>query len=345
MKIVIKIGSSVIYIKNRVREDMLKNLIKQIVELQKLGHKIFLVSSGAIALGADLYKFKERPKKISQLQSCAAVGQVLLMELYNKLLSPFQKISAQVLLTWDDFKYRKRFLNAKNTLLDLVKKDTLPVINENDTVAVEEIQFGDNDKLSALVACLVDAHRLIIITDVEGMYVEGKLMKEIKKIDEILLKYCKQKQSGMRVGGMKSKIEAAKLATEAGITVDIVSFSKPRVLLESVIENKILGTRFYPEVKFKSIKRWIAFGAIPSGKICVDKGAKTALIEKGCSLLSPGIIKVEGEFKEKDVVEITDEQGFCFAKGQVNFSAEFLRKNRKKKLDKEVIHRDYLVIL
>jgi len=346
MKIVIKIGSSVIYREEKIREDILKNLITQIVKLQDLGYKVFLVSSGAIALGANFYNFKNRPKKLSQLQSCAAVGQVLLMQLYNKLLSPFERISAQVLLTWDDFKCRKRFINAKNTLLELTKRKTLPIINENDTVSVEEIQFGDNDKLSALVACLVDATRLLIITDVEGLYVRGELVKEVKDINEDLLKYCKEKNYGMRVGGMKSKIEAAKLATEAGIKVDIVSFSKPEVILNTVTKDEILGTRFYPKIKLKSIKRWIAFGSVPCGKIFVDEGAKRALVERNSSLLLPGITKIEGDFKEKDVVEVLDTQGTCFAKGQVNFSAEFLKRNmKKKKLDKEVIHRDYLVIL
>ncbi|RKX97815.1 MAG: glutamate 5-kinase [Spirochaetes bacterium] len=344
-RIVIKIGSSIIYKQHTINYSLLKKIVYQINILHTQGWKVFLVSSGAIALGMKYLKIYSRPSQMSILQSCASVGQVFLMELYNKLFKKHNRLCAQVLLTWEDFVERARYLNAQRTLLKLSEFNILPIINENDTVSVEEIKFGDNDRLSSLVACLVDAKYLIILTDVEGLFFKGKLLNVVEDISDEILKEAKDTTIHTRIGGMRSKIEAARIATTCGIKVHICSAFIKDVLLRIVVENENLGTVFLPKKVLKAKKRWIAFSAKSKGKIFVDKGAKEALIFRNCSLLSPGIIDVEGEFKKSDIVEVASSEGEVFAKGMVNFDSSFINKMKGKKIDKEIIHRDYLVLI
>jgi len=301
-RIVIKIGSSVIATyRMKPQKARLRSLVDQISKVRKRGIEVVLVSSGAIVLGMGELRSKLRPSELSELQACAAIGQGILMRTYSDFFKKNKIACAQVLLTWDDFDNRKRYNNARNTLNAILECGAVPVVNENDTISTEEIKFGDNDRLSALVAALINADLLLMLSDVEGLYnlKNGKkeLFQEIKditkEIEGIALDTTKKQISK---GGMAAKLDAVNIATYANIPCIVANGETPDVLLR-VLQNERIGT-FFMEKGEKSIarKHWISFGAKPKGKLVVDDGAKEALLSRGKSLLLPGVVSWEGHF-------------------------------------------------
>lgn len=334
-RLVIKIGSSLF-----LAEKSIEDIIQKICFLVKQKKKeVVVVSSGAIFYGMSKLGLKNRPKELFDLQAAAALGQGELMDVYRRGLEKQEIKCAQVLLTWDDFNQRSRYLNAKNTLLTLLKLGIVPIVNENDTVSTEEIKFGDNDHLSALVANLIEADLLLILSDVDGLLdKDKKVIEELDYDRHSKLAYATDKQAC--VGGMITKVEAAKMATDSGIDCRIINGDNQEQDLLSVA-----GTSVYAKIKrLPARKSWIAFGTKPKGKIYVDNGAREALVKKFKSLLSPGVIKTEGNFDAGDTVLVVDEKGKEFARGITNCSSDELNKRKGKKSEREVIHRDNLHI-
>jgi glutamate 5-kinase len=346
-RIVVKIGSSLFYPgRGNVNSRLINDLAGQISSLIEAGKEVVIVASGAIALGLHKLGQKERPRDLGYLQSISAIGQNELMNTYSRAFGSRVHV-AQILLTWDDFNDRARFLNAKNTILSLLKMgNVVPIINENDTVSTEEIKFGDNDQLSARVASLISADILIILSDVDGLLDKDK-KTVIRVVDEITpgikALACPSTRKTC-VGGMVTKIEAAKIATGSGIPCVIANGNKQGVILSVIKNPSAVGTLFISKKNLAARERWIAFGSKPKGKIIVDQGARQALAARK-SLLSVGVLACEGGFESKDIVCIMDNQGREFARGKVNISSEELEKVKGVRSDKEVIHCDNIVIL
>jgi len=346
-RIVIKIGSS-LFLRDKDL-DMLRlfDIVSNISRLIKMEKKeVIIVSSGAIALGMDLLKLKNRPKELPFLQAAAAIGQNVLMDNYSKYFKKYGITCSQILLTWDDFDNRQRYLNAKNTLATLLKLGAIPVINENDTISTEEIKFGDNDRLSALVATLINAGLLIMLSDVEGLLDRNK--KIIKIVDEItpqIYQLACPTNNKICVGGMVTKIDAAKIAVDSGIPC-VIANGLRRDILSSVLNRpEENGTLFIPKRGYLAArKRWIAFGTKPKGSIRVDDGAKKALLNKK-SLLSVGVAELDGNFEVGDIVSVIDMQNCEFARGRAGISSKQIDKIKGQRYDKEVIHRNNIVIL
>lgn len=347
-RIVIKIGSSLFYTGERLDIPRFFESISQLNGLIKIEHKeIVIVSSGAIALGMNLMKLSGRPKKLPLLQASAAIGQNALMDNYSEHFKKCGITCAQVLLTWDDFDSRQRYLNAKNTLLELLKLGCVPIINENDTISTDEIKFGDNDRLSAMVAKLVSADLLIILSDVDGLLDKGnKVIPIVREINtEIKLLACPSRKKAC-VGGMVTKIEAAKIAVESGIPCVIANGRNKNIIFD-IVKNPLLGgtwTFFLTKKGLTAKKHWIAFATLPKGKIIVDDGARRALLNNK-SLLSVGVLAVEGNFESGDIAGVSDSQGNEFARGKSALGSKELDKVKGGRSDKEVIHRDNIVIL
>jgi glutamate 5-kinase len=347
-RIVIKIGSS-LFCQGRgeIETSMIKEVISQISDLVDAGKEVVIVSSGAVALGMSILKLEKRPKELSSLQAVAAIGQHELMDVYRKFFKARKLNCAQILLTWDDFSDRRRYLNAKNTLFTLFRLKSVAVINENDTVSVDEIKFGDNDRLSALVATLINADLLIILSDIDGLLGEDK-KTVVRLVDKITpqiksLAYPTAKKSC--VGGMLAKIEAAGVAVNSGIPCLIANGREKDIILSSVENPHGRGTLFLPrEDSLASKERWLAFGAKPKGRIIVDEGAKKALLDKK-SLLCVGVIGVSGSFSRRDIVSVIDAQKNEFARGKAEISSDELNKAKGSRFAKEAIHRDNIAIL
>lgn len=359
--IVIKIGTAVLSKPAGGLElEILRSLSNQVAKLKTSGYKVVIVSSGAIGAGIDAAGLKQRPKKLSKLQAAAAIGQIQLMKLYDDCIRRNNLHAAQLLLTRDDFIDRRRYINAYNTLCELLYEfDAVPIINENDTVATEEIKFGDNDKLSALVANLIDASQLIILTNVDGLYSSGdkKVIPLVTQLTNRIQDMARKEAGKLGTGGMQSKLEAVKIATSSGIPCVIANGREKDVILR-IIDGEKIGTTFLPQPKKHTAKkRWIAHSQTPHGSVSVDEGAKKALIAGGKSLLASGIKKVEGEFEVSDIIMVKTQQGEEFARGVTNFSSKELDKIKGVKTDQigailrheiiheEVIHRDNMVVL
>jgi glutamate 5-kinase len=360
-KVVVKVGTKILTKdKNSLDEKEVQILVKQVADLVKRGIDVVVVSSGAIASGMDFLDLKKRPASLPILQAAAAIGQNQLMKIYGHYFEEEKLAIAQVLLTQSDLESRKRYLNAKNTLDVLLQQHIIPIVNENDTVATEEIKFGDNDRLSALVSNLIQADILIMLTDVDGLYCyknnKKKKINVVDKINRDVEEMAEDTRHHLSKGGMKTKIEAAKIAISSGRPC-IIANGKRKGILNDIIQGKQVGTKFLPQgERLKERKKWIAFGPKPKGKIVVDKGAQTALKEKKKSLLSAGVVKIEGKFAYGDVVKILDNKGKEFARGLTNYSSGELKKIKGKKTNMikkqlgykyydEIIHRDNLVIL
>lgn len=346
-RIVIKIGGSLFYedgdLNIRRFQDIVSNIARLIESTTK---EVIIVSSGAIALGMELMKLKLRPKELSVLQATAAIGQSALMDNYSKYFRKYGITCGQVLLTWDDFDSRQRYLNAKNTLLTLLKLKAVPIINENDTVSTEEIKFGDNDRLSALVASLICADLLLILSDIDGLLDKDK--KPIRIVDGItpqIREFACPTDKKTCKGGMITKLEAAKIAMDSGIPCVIANGCRENIILSVIKEPGNYGTLFIPKRGYLAARqRWIAFGSKPKGKIMVDEGAKIALLNKK-SLLCVGIIGISGVFESGDIVSIIDKRNCEFARGKVGIPSKQLEKVKGRRFDKEIIHRDNIVIL
>lgn len=344
-RVVVKLGSSQIADGTmQPKMAQLRALAEQIKELERRNIEVVLVSSGAIVLGMGELAEKKRPTHLSQLQARAAIGQTVLMHTYRELFKKVGLKCAQLLLTWDDFANRQRYLNARQTLNAILDQGVVPVINENDTISTEEIKFGDNDKLSALVASLIDADLLVILSDVEGLYDQNKkVFEEIKEITpQIQSVVGGTKNVHVARGGMVTKIEAIEIATQAKIPCVITAGETENVLVR-LVDGERLGTLFVEkEKKILAHLHWIAFGSRPKGILYVDEGAQKALLN-GKSLLLPGVKRVEGTFKKDDVVFISDMSGKPFARGVINYSIGDLHTIEDKKGKQEVIHRDHLI--
>ena len=348
-RIVVKLGTGVLT-DTRKQPDpaQLEQLVAQIAEQRNAGKEIVLVTSGAVGAGMGLLGHGKRPADLAELQACAAVGQSRLMAIYAELFACHHLRVAQVLLTHEDLQHHERHLNARNTLVTLLRHGVVPIINENDAVSFTEIKFGDNDKLSALVASLLPADLLVILTTVDGVIenfgrANPRTLPVVEKIDGAVEKLAGGTDSATAVGGMSSKIQAAKIAVRSGIPLVIASGKKKQVLAR-VLAGEEEGTLFVPQpTRLQGRKRWIAFFHHPKGALFVDDGAKQALREAGKSLLPPGVARCEGEFAAGDVVRLCDLDGTEFARGIAKFGAGEVRGRKLARV--EVVHRDDLVIL
>jgi glutamate 5-kinase len=357
-KIVVKVGSSLLTGgETTIVVQNLAHIVSHVVRFQEEGYRVILVTSGAIASGLSILGLKKRPKDLASLQAAAAAGQTVLMQAYSDEFAKHGLRCAQILITRDDFRDRQRYNYARDTINTLLDYRIIPIINENDAISVDEIKFGDNDTLSARVAVAVEADGLLILTDIDGLYRKfnvktGKyegLVKKVEKItDEIKASACGTDKNSC-VGGMSTKIEAAIIGTSAGIPVILTSGRNDEIKIcfgpVSSCHDDYSGTLFVAEKSKSRKKHWIAFEAKVVGTIVVDDGAKAALVQRSKSLLAPGIVQCQGEFKKGDVVEIVDNRGVCFAKGKVNFSSPQLQEIKGKKNKDEVVDRDNLVVI
>ena len=363
-RIVVKVGSSILASSDAgLHRAVFSHLAKEISTLKHQGYEAILVSSGAIAAGMEKLGLQTRPQTITQKQAAAAIGQSRLMAIYESYFSRHQQTVAQILLTHDDLSHRNRFINARNTLLALLKLGIIPIINENDTVAVDEIKVGDNDNLSALITNLVEADLLVILTDIDGLCDSdprfnpgAKCIPLIEDVDMGMEGIIGGTGGQWRVGGMVTKVEAARKVARFGSPTVIARGTKEGIL-HQILAGKEIGTLILPkEEALSSRKGWIAFHLKPKGQVIVDEGAKRAICQRGKSLLPSGIVKVTGTFDRGDAVTCVGPRGKEFAIGIVNYTISEIEKIkglRSNQIEKalgfkysdEVIHRDDLVVL
>jgi glutamate 5-kinase len=363
-RVVVKVGSGVL---SRggigLHRPTIQELAACLTRISEQGIEVILVSSGAILAGMEVLELTERPRDLPLKQAAAAVGQAHLIRAYEEACQPCGRRVAQVLLTQEDLRNRGRYLNARNTLFTLLALNVLPVVNENDTVAVREIQFGDNDTLSALVAHLVQADLLVILTDTDGVFTAdphrdptARLIPVVRPQDAISSFCAEDTGSAASIGGMTSKVRAAHRAAVAGIPTVVASGRAPQSV-ESIVQGEEVGTLFIPSrSRMQSRKRWLAFASLPRGGIVVDAGAKKALVLGGKSLLPSGVRGTEKSFRAGDVVSLMDLSGQEFGRGLANYNRDEVEKIKGLKSDEiaaalghkpydEVVHRDHLVIL
>lgn len=356
-RLVVKVGTASLVDSRGVPDDRrIRALCGGLARLHRSGAHPILVSSGAIAAGLGPLGLERRPNDIPTLQAAAAVGQRLLLGSYAQLLAASDIVAAQVLLTRYDFMHRQQYLNARNTIDRLLALKALPVVNENDTVAVDEIRFGDNDMLAALVANVAHARVLVLLTNAGGLHTadprrnpEAPVIDEVERITPELERAAGGRGSNLASGGMASKIAAAWVATFSGVGVVVADASEPDVL-GRIARGEALGTYFHPRAARATAKRlWIAFARPPTGTVTVDDGARKALVEDKRSLLPAGVTGVSGSFESGDAVDVGDASGTVFARGLVRFSAAELDAARGRPTaefeGREVIHRDQLVVL
>ena len=363
-RIVVKVGtSSLTHNNGRINLRFIDKLTATLTDLINEGNQVILVTSGAIGVGKYRLNLQDKQLSISEKQALAAVGQGLLLHIYEKSFLEYGQISAQLLLTREDIKVRNRFLNARNTFLELLKLGVIPVVNENDSIANEEIKFGDNDTLAALVGVICDADLIVLMTDIDGLYTDNPFVNEnakkidvVNEINEEIENMAGTALSNVGTGGMLTKIEAAKIATNAGIPLVIMSGKTPSDLYD-VVAGSTIGTYFKASHRpLHARKSWLLYGSEGEGVIFVDFGAKIALKDKGTSLLPSGIFKIQGNFERGAIVEVADLDGHVFAKGITNYSSSFINKIKGMRSnciysefndynEEEVIHRDNLGLL
>ncbi len=362
-KILIKVGSAVLTSEDGLDLQIIEQLVDDISALRERGYQVVLVSSGAIASGKHRLGIPGKLKSIPQKQAAAAVGQGRLMRVYSNAFGKHGLFVGQVLLTMSDITDRKRFLNIRNTLFTLLEWGVVTIINENDTVAVDEIKFGDNDQLAAMVANIVEAHLVINLTSTEGLYdhnpADSKKAKLIPLVTELTPEIeaaATEEATPVGMGGMKSKVIAAKKVTACGIPY-IIAPGRRQGILQEIMDGKEAGTLFLPMAdRLCSRKHWIAFTLRARGRLVIDAGAREAIVEQGKSLLPSGVAEVEGNFALGDPVTCVDASGNPIAKGLVNYGADEIRKIMGLKTAKieqvlgykdydEVIHRDNLAVM
>jgi glutamate 5-kinase len=363
-RVVVKIGSQILSSSDGIEESRLRAIVRELAKLHDQKKEIVVVSSGAVAAGMTRLGRKERPKTIPEKQALAAVGQIKLMALYERHFSKFEKSVAQVLLTHADLANRQRYINAKHTFQMLLESAIVPIVNENDTVAVEEMKFGDNDHLSALVATLLGADLLAILSDVEGVYDrdprvfnDARLIPLIDDVKKAKTAINGASPTSLGTGGIVTKVAAAEEAAVAGIPTIITSGLSARAV-ERVFDNEEhVGTLILPEQnRLTHRKHWIAYNLKPAGDVIVDAGAHDAVVQKGKSLLPSGLKEIRGSFGVGECVRCLDSQGREFARGLVNYSAHELNQIKglhTSRIEKvlgykaydEIIHRDDLVVL
>lgn len=363
-RVVIKLGSSIITKNGEgIDKDQLQSIIEQIAELAAMKKEIVLVSSGAIAAGLKKLGYKKRPKELSELRAAASVGQLILAQMYEQLFTKSGLVSSLILLTHDDLSIKKSFLNARSTICKLIEQSIIPVINENDTVADDEIRFGDNDTLAAMVANLIEADYLVLLTDQKGLFSDdprknkqSNLIEHAFIDNETLEEAAKDTESSEGTGGMITKIYAAQRASLSG-TDTIIASGKETNILVDLNSNKLKGTHLETRDKDKvSQKIWMANHLKPKGKIFIDKGAEEAIVFKGKSLLSAGVIKSEGRFERGEIVRCINVENKEIAKGLINYSCDEIEKIKGLSSNEieptlgyinesNLIHRDNMVIL
>lgn len=363
--LVVKIGTSTLTqpATGQLALSTIAELVETLTTLRKRGYQVVLVSSGAVGVGCGRLNRKERPKDIAMKQAIAAVGQGRLIRVYDDLFNILGQPIAQILLTRRELIDRRCYVNAYNTFVALFELGVIPIVNENDTVAVEELNFGDNDTLSALVANLIEADWLFLLTDVDRLYsADPRLVPNAQPITLVNHNEFAHLQveagsggSGWGTGGMATKLAAARIATSAGVRMVITSGSNPKNILK-IIEGELIGTQFVPQPRIENArKRWIAYGLLPMGKLYIDEGAVKAICQGGKSLLPAGIIRIEGEFVDSEAVLLCDRFGKEVARGLVNYSSAEIEKIKGYHSDKiplllgyigeeTVVHRDNLVV-
>lgn len=363
-RIVVKVGTSTLtYPTGKLNFFRIEKLVREISDLKNQGKEILLVTSAAIGAGMDRMGLKERPATIPEKQALAAVGQGILMHTYEKLFSEYGQVAAQVLLTRENSVKHKQYINCRNALLTLLTMGVIPVVNENDAVAVDELKIGDNDTLSAIVATLVDADLLVILSDIEGLYTANpqcdpaaRLLTEIGKITPEIEAAAGGAGSKFGTGGMHTKIQAARIAVSSGVAMVIASGAREGVLRE-ILAGGSVGTLFAAkEAHLKLKKSWLAFGARIAGDLHVDHGCETALRHEGSSLLAVGVTAIDGAFSAGDTVRILSEHGWEIARGMVNFNCrdleQFIGKTTQEikslfgdEIADEVVHRDHMILM
>lgn len=362
---VVKVGTRVLTnAEGQLDEDRIAQLAEDIVRVREAGRKVVLVSSGAVGAGMARLGLPQRPTNLAELQAVAAVGQSLLIEAYDRTFFRHKCAAAQILLTADDLEDRTRYLNARNTILTLLQRfDAIPIINENDTIAVEELRttFGDNDRLAAIVTNLIRAPLLVLLSDVEGLY-DGDPQKArsrpiplVRQIDAGILSLAVDRETGISRGGMASKLQAARLATTAGENTIIASGHSPGVL-QQILAGDVVGTLFLAQGGVVTArKRWFGLSVQPRGHLVVDAGARRAVEQQGRSLLPAGVIDVVGTFDKGDVVALRDVDGVEFARGLSNYPADEIRRIKGLRTShiaeslgycpyEEIVHRDNLLV-
>jgi glutamate 5-kinase len=361
---VVKLGSTLVADeRGDVREEVLRECARQVAELCGRGDRVALVTSGAIARGMRLLGMPLRPTAMEDLQAASAVGQGPLYDVYAELLGEHGVKCAQVLLTFFDMSARMQYVNARRTLAKLLEWCVVPVINENDTTATDEISFGDNDVLAAQVAILLGADLLVVLSDVDALYTRDPVadpgaapVREVRDLAELDRYEIGMSSSHLGSGGMRSKVLAAEMATSAGITVVICNGTRPGTLLAAV-SDRHEGTRFHPQERtVSSFKLWLKYAKVSRGRVLVDEGAERALRDQGTSLLPVGVVEVEGEFEAGDAVEVAAaaDGRRAVGKGISNYSAAELRRVKGMKsaqvrellprASEEAVHRDYFVL-
>ncbi len=363
--LVVKVGTTLISSSSDfLNREKMQPIVEDISDFRKRGTKVILVSSGAIGAGMAVLGLKTRPKLLPQKQAAAAIGQSKLMHFYKELFNEYGLRVAQILLTKDDLDDRTKYLNARNTLWTLLQYESIvPIINENDTVAVDEIKFGDNDTLAAVTASKIQADLLVILSNVDGLYdcdprksAVPKLIEEVKDLSDDLKKMCGSPSAETSVGGMAAKLEAARIATLSGIGM-VLANGEHKHVLRDMFSAGCRCTYFHPRREsIHGRKRWIAFGSAPHGSVQIDAGARRAILKQGRSLLPSGITGVSGKFDRGDTISIVDEENKELARGLANYSANEVKKIKGSHSSKiaellgqkdydEVVHRDNLVLL
>ena len=364
-RVVVKVGTSTItYSNGKINYEKIEKLARIMTDLQNQGKEMILVSSGAGAAGVGRMGLEAKPSTIPGKQACAAVGQGILMHIYERLFGEYGQVVAQVLLTKADMVNRQSYANARNALQEMISWGVIPIINENDVVAIDEFKIGDNDNLSALVASLADADLDILLSDIDGLYTanpkthpEAKLVSVVEEVTPAIEATAGGAGSKNATGGMLTKLQAAKNAMSAGIAL-IIANGEDLEILRRIMRGEPVGTLFVPrENHLRFRNQWLAFGSKISGKLIVDAGLAKALRQKGsCSILPVGILRVEGDFDSGDTVSVLDQEGHELARGMTNYNAEDLdlikgcktsqieEKIGYKHYD-EAIHRDNLVVL
>jgi glutamate 5-kinase len=363
--VIVKVGTRVLTQEDgTLNYQRIEQLAEEIQAISAAGRRVVLVSSGAVGAGISLLGLKSRPTDLAKLQAVAAVGQTHLIQTYDRTFSKHGRRAAQVLLTLEDVDDRIRYLNVRNTLHSLLDFGAVPIINENDTVSVDELKttFGDNDRLAAMVTNLLRAPLLIVLSDIDGLYdgdpsqPQSKLVSTVETIDEHVLAFVRDRKTGLSKGGMASKLEAARMVTTGGENMIIASGRKTDVLTR-IMAAEPVGTLFVGQAKgITPFKRWLGFSAQIKGRIQLDDGARGAILEKGKSLLAAGITGTQGEFQKGDVVALCDAEGHVIARGLSNYSSADVERVKGLKSEKiaqvlgrcpyeEVIHRDNLAIV
>lgn len=362
-RIVVKVGTStLLYDNGKLNLYRIEHLVRELADLSSQGRDVILVTSGAIGAGVVRMGLEKRPSDVRERQALAAVGQGMLMHIYDKLFAEYGLVSGQVLLTRDNYVQHEQYNHCRNTLLTMLKMGVIPIINENDAIADDEVKIGDNDTLSAMVASIVDADTLIILSDIDGVYTSNpqkdpsaELIDEIDEITPHIEEIAGGAGSSMGTGGMSTKIEAAKIATASGVTMFIASGSQDGVI-HQLVNGERVGTVFPPKAHhLRTRKRWLAFGKKIKGGIIVDSGCVKAL-KSGASLLAAGIVGTQGAYSKGDNVRVLTENYQEIARGTVNYGSDVLQQIRglkngtiadilEDRCHDEVIHRDNMVLM